>query len=121
MSPLVPVRRVWRRQIALGADEQARLAGTDVLTEVLAGRRTTESAAGVLGVSLRQTQRLLARYQDGGGAALIHWSRGRTASNRLNDGVRDYVLELVRQNYRDFGPTLAAEVLLEPHGVDGLP
>ncbi len=90
----------------------------EVLTEVLAGRRTTESAAGVLGVSLRQTQRLLARYQDGGGAALIHRSRGRTASNRLNDGVREYVLELVRQNYRDFGPTLAAEVLLERHGVD---
>ena len=90
----------------------------EVLTEVLAGRRTTESAAGVLGVSLRQTQRLLARYQDGGGAALIHRSRGRTASNRLNDGVRDYVLELVRQNYRGFGPTLAAEVLLERHGVD---
>ena len=90
----------------------------EVLTEVLAGRRTTESAAGVLGLSLRQTQRLLARYQDGGGAALIHRSRGRTASNRLNDGVREYVLELVRQNYRDFGPTLAAEVLLERHGVD---
>ena len=90
----------------------------EVLTEVLAGRRTTESAAGVLGVSLRQAQRLLARYQDGGGAALIHRSRGRTASNRLNDGLRDYVLELVRQNYRDFGPTLAAEVLLERHGVD---
>ena len=26
--------------------------------------------------------------------------------------------ELVRQNYRDFGPTLAAEVLLERHGVN---
>ena len=90
----------------------------EVLTEVLAGRRTTESAAGVLGVSLRQTQRLLARYQDGGGASLIHRSRGRTASNRLSDGVRDYVVELVRQNYRDFGPTLAAEALLERHGVE---
>ncbi len=90
----------------------------EVLTEVLAGRRTTESAAGVLGVSLRQTQRLLARYQDGGGASLIHRSRGRAPSNRLSDGVRDYVVELVRQNYRDFGPTLAAEVLLERHGVE---
>jgi transposase len=79
----------------------------EVLTEVLAGRRTTESAAAVLAVSVRQAQRLLARYQDGGGAALIHKARGRTASNRLNDGVRDYTLELVRQNYRDFGPTLA--------------
>jgi hypothetical protein len=28
------------------------------------------------------------------------------------------VLELVRQNFRDFGPTLAAEALLERHGVE---
>ncbi len=90
----------------------------EVLTEVLAGRRTTESAAGVLNVSLRQTQRLLARYEDGGGAALIHKSRGRPATNTFNVGVRDYVLELLRQNYRDFGPTLASEALLERHSVE---
>ncbi len=90
----------------------------EVLTEVLAGRRTKESAAGVLSVSVRQTQRFLAKYGDGGGAALIHRSRGGTASNRLSDGVREYVLELVRQKYRDFGPTLAAKVFLEQHGVD---
>jgi hypothetical protein len=84
----------------------------EVLTEVLAGRRTTVSAAGVLGVSLRQAQRLLARYRAGGGGAMIHRSRGRPASNRLGPGVQEYVLELVRQNFRDFGPTLAAEALL---------
>ena len=89
----------------------------EVLTEVLAGQRTTESAAGVLGVSLRQAQRLVVRYRDAGGGALIHKSRGRPASNKLSQGVRELVLELVRQNYRDFGPTLAAEVLLERHGV----
>jgi len=32
--------------------------------------------------------------------------------------VREYGLELVRQNSRDFGPTLAAEVLRERHEVD---
>ena len=90
----------------------------EVLTEVLAGRRTTESAAAVLDVSVRQTQRLLTRYRDGGGAALIHGARGRPASNSLSAGVREYVLELVRQNYRDFGPTLAAEVLFERNGIE---
>ena len=90
----------------------------EVLTEVLAGSRTTESAAGVLSVSLRQAQRLVARYRHGGGGALIHKSRGRPASNKLGQGVRELVLELVRQNYRDFGPTFAAEVLLERHGVE---
>lgn len=89
----------------------------EVLTEVLAGQRTAESAAGVLGVSLRQAQRLVARYRDGGGGALIHKSRGRPASNKLSAGTRELVLELVRQSYRDFGPTLAAEVLLARHSI----
>ncbi len=69
-------------------------------------------------MSMRQTQRLLARYRDGGGGALIHRSRGRPAVNRLGAGVQEYVLGLVRQNFRDFGPTLAAEALLERHGVE---
>jgi transposase len=88
----------------------------EVLTEVLAGQRTTVSAASILNMSVRQAQRLLKRYQDGGGASLIHKARGRTASNRINVGVRDYTLELVRHNYRDFGPTLAAEALQQRHG-----
>jgi transposase len=90
----------------------------EVLTEVLAGQRTAESAAGVLDVSLRQAQRLVVRYREGGGGALIHKSRGRRASNKLGSGVRELVLELVPQNYLDFGPTLAAEVLLERHGIE---
>ena len=89
----------------------------EVLTEVLAGQRTAESAAGVLNVSLRQAQRLVARYRDGGGGALIHKSRGRPASNKLSAGTRELVLELVRQSYRDFGPTLAAEALSQRHGI----
>ncbi len=69
-------------------------------------------------MSVWQAQRLLARYQNGGGAASIHRSRGERPSNRLSHGVREYVLELVRQNYRDFGPTLVAKVLRELHDVD---
>jgi transposase len=88
----------------------------EVLTEVLAGRRTTASAAIVLDMSVRQAQRLLTRYRDGGGA-LIHKARGRASNYQLSTGIRDYTLELIRQSYRDFDPTLAAEVLLERHGL----
>jgi transposase len=87
----------------------------EVLTEVLAGSRTAASAAAVLAVSLRQTQRLLNRYRDGGGGAPIHKARGRTSNYQLSTGVREYALELIRKNYRDFGPTFAAEVLLDRH------
>jgi transposase len=89
----------------------------EVLTEVLAGKRTTASAAIVLDMSVRQTQRLLTRYRDDGGGALIHKARGRASNYQLSSGTRDYALELIRQSYRDFGPTLAAEILLERHGL----
>ena len=55
----------------------------EVLTKVLAGRRTVVSAAAVLGLGVRQTFRLLARYQEGGCGALIYQARG-----RVNSGVR---------------------------------
>ncbi len=89
----------------------------EVLTEVLAGRRTVASAAAVLAISGRQVNRLLVRYRDGGGGALIHQARGRTSNNHLESGVREDALELVRRNYRDFGPTLATEALEERHGI----
>ena len=44
----------------------------EVLTDALAGRRTVAKAGTVLALSERQMYRLLAKYEAGGGAALIH-------------------------------------------------
>ena len=76
----------------------------EVLSEVLARRRTEISAAAILGLSTRQTRRLLTADRDGGGGALIHKARGRTSNNRLIPGIREYVIELVRSRYADFCP-----------------
>jgi len=87
----------------------------EVLSEVLAGRRTVAAGAAVLAISERQAYRLLARYEDGCGAELIHKARGYTSNRSVNAGIRKYAVELVRTRYADFGPTLATEVLLEKH------
>jgi hypothetical protein len=89
----------------------------EVLTEVLAGRRTVASAASFLAISVRQLHRLLIRYRDEGGGSLIQKARGRASNHRFNPGAREYALELVRTRYADFGPTLATEVLLERHAI----
>ena len=73
----------------------------EVLSEVLARRRTEISAAAILELSTRQTRRLLTAYRDGGGGALIHKARGRTSNNRLIPGIREYVIELVRSRYAE--------------------
>jgi hypothetical protein len=89
----------------------------EVLTDVLAGRRTVAAAGTALALSERQMYRLLAKYEAGGGGALIHQARGRASNRTLNAGIRKYAVELVRAHYADFGPTMAAEVLLEKHAL----
>ena len=92
----------------------------EVLSEVLARKRTELSAAAVLGLSTRQTRRLVRAYRDGGGGALINKARGQPSNNQLIVGVREYVVELVRTRYADFGPTLAAEVSAREGWREGL-
>lgn len=87
----------------------------EILTQVLSGRRTVASAAIVLAITARQVNRLLIRFRDDGGGGLIHKARGQSSNHSLSAGVREYVLELVRSRYADFGPTLATEVLLDKH------
>jgi transposase len=98
--------------ITMSARDLKRL---EVLTEVQAGRRTVASAAVILGVSERQAFRLLARYRDHGGGGLIHQARGRESNRSRGTAVQQYAVELVRTHYRDFGPTLAVEMLLDKH------
>jgi predicted ArsR family transcriptional regulator len=80
----------------------------EVLAEVQAGQRTSQSAAEVLNISTRQVHRLLSRYRDGGAVALVHKARGRPSNYQLSQGLRELALDLVRQHYQDFGPTFAA-------------
>jgi hypothetical protein len=78
-----------------------------VLAEVRAGKRTVVSAAAVLDLGVRQTFRLISRYEAGGAGALIHQARGRASNRQLSSGIREYAVELVRTKYSDFGPRLS--------------
>jgi hypothetical protein len=89
----------------------------EVMSEVLGGRRTIASAAATLTISVRQVHRLLCAYRSDGAGAIAHKARGRPSNNRIQDGIREYALELVRIHYRDFGPTLAAEMLADKHSL----
>jgi transposase len=89
----------------------------EVLAEVVAGRRSVASAARLLELSERQMHRLRRRFRDGGAGAVAHRARGRPSNNRLADSVREHSVALVRARYRDFGPSLAAEMLRERHGM----
>jgi transposase len=89
----------------------------EILSEVLSGRHTRVEASSLLGISERQIYRLLTKYLKDGGSALAHKARGRESNRSHNPGVRKYAMELVKEHYSDFGPTLAIEMLAEKHGI----
>src|ERR1700736_1904145 len=107
--------RFGRQRLDLVTMSGRELQRIEVLSEVLARRRTEISAAAILGLSTRQTRRLIVAYRVGGGASVIHKSRGRASNNKLMEGIREYAVEPVRANYADFCPTLAAEMLWSKH------
>jgi transposase len=88
----------------------------EVLAQVDDGQLTVDNAANLLNLTRRQVFRLLKRYRQDGASAIRHKARGKTPNNRIHHAKRDYALSLVKENYPDFGPTLAAEKLAEHHG-----
>ena len=87
----------------------------EVLASVFAGRLTMTAAAGLMGITRRQAHRLARQFADHGAAGLRHRARGRPSNRELEPHVRELAMAYVTENYRDFGPTLACQMLLERH------
>jgi Helix-turn-helix domain len=71
-----------------------------------------------LGLTTRQVRRLVRRYEQQGPIGLISRLRDRPSNRRLKTRAADHAFGILRSEYADFGPTLAAEKLRERHGVD---
>jgi len=80
-------------------------------------RLTQKEAAHMLNLSIRQIKRLYRAYKAGGAKGLISVRRGKPSNHRLGAKVEQQVLDLLKEKYVDFGPTLAHEKLSEVDGV----
>lgn len=81
------------------------------------GQLTRAQAGDLIGLSVRQVQRLLNAFRKQGPPALVSKKRGRPSNRSYPQVFRDHVIELVRSRYADFGPTLACEKLGEYHDI----
>jgi len=93
------------------------LSRLEVLRDLAGGRLTVAAAGEILGLERRQVLRLSKAYQVQGATALISKKRGRPSNRQMPDSLKLQALEIIRQRYNDFGPTLAAEKLREVHGI----
>lgn len=90
---------------------------TEIMSQLAEKQITQRMAAEHLGISVRQVKRLWNKYQKQGAEGLINKSRGKASHNQLDEEVKKRVVDLILERYRDFGPTLATEKLLELHGI----
>jgi hypothetical protein len=89
----------------------------EVLRDLDQSRLTTDTAAQLLGLERRQVFRLLKAYRIEGPTGLISKRRGRPSNRRKPEELRSKALAIIREQYWDFGPTLAAEKLREVHQI----
>lgn len=78
---------------------------------------TGREAAEMLGLSLRQTRRIIQKYRSGGATALIHGNRGKRSPHRLDEGSVIMIQELLQERYSDYNTQHLVEVLAERHAV----
>jgi hypothetical protein len=96
---------------------QKELHRLEAVQKIRERRLTVTHAAELLRLSRSQVHRLLQAYDRDGASGLASGKRGRPSNRRHTDDFRNLVLDLVRANYADFGPTLAVEKLEERHRV----
>jgi hypothetical protein len=98
----------WR--ISMSKKELSRL---EVVTKVHERRLTILQAAEYLGLSQRQIKRLSKRIKAEGPAGIVSKRVGKRGNHQLAAGLREVAIGLIKDNYEDFGPTLAHEYLSE--------
>ena len=92
---------------------QGELKRLHVIRKALDKLITQAEAAGIIGICLRQAQRIVKAVKDQGDKGVIHKSRGQASNRALPNKIKDRALKLYKEKYHDFGPTLGSEKLFE--------
>ena len=74
-------------------------------------------AAELLGISQRQTYRVLKRIKQEGSSGIIHKLRGKRSNRGYPEVLKEKVIQIYRKNYSDYGPTLFSEQLVINHNI----
>ena len=90
----------------------------EVMQRLKDKRLLQKEGAQLLGVSVRQVKRLWRAYRKQGAKGLVSHRRGKPSNHHLDAGVMQQAMDLIKEKYADFGPTLAHEKLSEVHKIE---
>jgi len=92
---------------------QGELKRLHVIRKAIDKAITQVEAAGIIGLCLRQVQRIVRAVRTEGDKGIINKARGKTSNKALPDKIKCRALKLYKEKYHDFGPTLGSEKLFE--------
>lgn len=104
----------------LGQEDASKVSAQErvaIFARVDSGQLTAAAAAALLELSERQVRRLLARYRQGGGAALQHGNRGRQPAHTIRTEVRQRVIALAERSEQGYTARDLSRALAELEGV----
>jgi hypothetical protein len=89
-----------------------------IIQQTIDKQITQETAATILGLSVRQVKRIVKKVRQSGDQGVIHQSRGKESNRKIPEAIKRHVLSLYMEKYHDFGATFACEKLSEVDGID---
>src|ERR1022692_3958725 len=89
-----------------------------VLHDLADGRIRIAEASRLMGIGRRQVFRLAKAYGKHGPEALVSRRRGRPSNRCYPTVLRSEVIGIIKDRYSDFGPTLAARLMIRHNGID---
>lgn len=94
--------------ITMSTKEVGRL---EVIQKVVDKRLKQKHAANILGLSTRQIIRLVKAFKRAGHVSLVSKKRGKQSNHCYTQEFKNKVIGIIKEQYYDFGPTLASEQL----------
>lgn len=88
-----------------------------IISQIESKAMSVEQGAELIGISPRQTYRVLKRIKQEGSKGIIHKLRGKKSNRGYPEELKKKVIEIYRADYSDYGPTLYSEELVKSHKI----
>jgi len=88
-----------------------------IISQIESKAMSVEQGSELIGISPRQTYRVLKRIKQEGTKGIIHKLRGKKSNRGYPEELKKKVIEIYRADYSDYGPTLFCEELVKSHKI----
>jgi transposase len=88
-----------------------------IISQIEAKLLTVAEGSELMGISSRQSYRVLRKIKEEGISGIIHKLRGKKSNRGYPEALKKEVIEIYKANYSDYGPTLFSEELIKSHQI----